>query len=521
MGLALFLYAPVSGETVNQTASSTASATTIACALNAVGAYDVIIIAISATKAFSSITDNLGGHLTYTQQAAATLATGTVAAQTYIYTAPNSGTRQAITVTVTWATTAQAIVVCYDTAGWGGTAAHSSTGTGALSSGTSVINPAVGSYTPTTGNFEISVYGGSTCGGPATITGPASTTGSTFLNQGATATACQTSPATNFYWTGGSAYYKVASGSAQTDGYSATGTQAVNNANTADWAEAAIDMPANVVSSQSIAETNTLVVHNALRNPNNLESNALHEFNNLAQAILVEAEGLTGHNALAQANNNEVDSLCVSITVNSVPTFNGCQTATITVQTSPANLANGYFVNGVAYSSTNSFTFAVGATVNVTAAKQAGGAYQYKFVSWSGPGISCPFQCQLRDQQISVPLGGGTYIASFSAFGGGGVIANCAGPTPFIQLTQACWLPAVLNWYAEVPGMAIIMGILLADVDLALFIKTRSAIIAVIFFTAGVSVLGVILPGVFPEIAYTVLALGIAGFVYRLYSLRS
>lgn len=185
----------------------------------------------------------------------------------------------------------------------------------------------------------------------------------------------------------------------------------------------------------------------------------------------------------------------------------------ITVTTSPADLLNGFYVNGTVYSSPLTITGLVAGVghYNITAASIAGGANAYKFSSWSDSGA--------RSHIIAVPASSTTYTATFVA-DSGGTIADCTGPTPFIQLQQGCWLPAVLNWYSEIPGLALVLGILLADVDMALFIKTRSAIIAVLFFTVGVSVLGAAVPGIFAEIAYVVLALGIAGMAYYAYTLR-
>lgn len=320
---------------VNFSNSNSGTGTTLTCALaQGVAQYDVIVVAISGTQTVSTVTDSSSN--TYTSQVSASLATGTVAANAYIYTAPANtvparGTT--LTITVTYSSSAKGAVSCYDTTGFSQTQASTSTGTGTFNAGNS-FSPAVGSYTPTAGNFEISVFAGSTCGAPATITVPASPSGSTTFPIGiSTGTSCKAAPSTNFQFVAGSAYFLSHSGAAVTDGYTATGTQTVGT-NSANWAEVAAEFTAKTTLSQSLTETNSLGVVAQLYQAALTETNSLGSIQQLRQASLQETNAMSSIQQLGQAFNIEQICLGVQITINGLQTLDtgaNCEGLTITI----------------------------------------------------------------------------------------------------------------------------------------------------------------------------------------------
>jgi hypothetical protein len=65
------------------------------------------------------------------------------------------------------------------------------------------------------------------------------------------------------------------------------------------------------------------------------------------------------------------------------------------------------------------------------------------------------------------------------------------------------------------------LGIILGNIDMAIFIKSRNAVLAAFVWTIGVAVLGAALPGIFAEIAYGSFALAASGLLFKVYTLRS
>ena len=74
----------------------------------------------------------------------------------------------------------------------------------------------------------------------------------------------------------------------------------------------------------------------------------------------------------------------------------------ITVETNPVDLTNGVIIDGMAYSTTQTFSWVVGSSHNLTAALTSG---SYHFTAWSDSGA--------RSHNITVPSSPTTYIADF------------------------------------------------------------------------------------------------------------
>ena len=183
---------------------------------------------------------------------------------------------------------------------------------------------------------------------------------------------------------------------------------------------------------------------------------------------------------------------------------------TVTVNTNPSGIINGIIVDGTYYSTEQTFEWIPGDSHNITASASALGpsGNLYTFVSWSDAGA--------RSHLITVPSNATTYTAHF-----GYSTSGCPGATPFQLLQEGCWLPAVVNWYSIPIGPFFLFGIILGDIDMALYLKNRNAILAMMVFSVGVGMLGYALPAVFSELAYVVFAASIAGVIYKAWTLRS
>jgi hypothetical protein len=183
----------------------------------------------------------------------------------------------------------------------------------------------------------------------------------------------------------------------------------------------------------------------------------------------------------------------------------------ITVDTSPGGIINGFEINSTGFI-TGSFSFnsTVGDQVNLTAASVVLGpsAGLYRFLSWSDSGA--------RSHIVTISGNVTTYTATFTSSTG-----TCGGATPFELLQEGCWVPAVVSWYSIPIGPFFFFGLVLGDIDMALFIKSRNVIIAMMVFSIGVGVLGYALPAVFSELAYVVFAGSVAGLIYKAWTLRS
>jgi hypothetical protein len=290
------------------------SATTVTCSLNPVAKYDVIYVVVGSDNFVHTVTDSLGNS--YTSQVSTDIVNNTIHAFANITTATQTHTAGADTVTVTFRASAHGSVVCYDTAGFSATKAHSDTGTGGWSSKSASYAPVVGSYTPTLANFEIAVVDGASCGSTfPTITPPLTNTnygaqgntGSPLVNTG---TSCGTPG--NFYNFVGSSYVLSSLGLATTEPWAVSSMAPTTN--TANFAEVAADFAANTVQSKSLTETVGLTVSNALANPSLTETQGLSAIRQTAQVTNNEIDGLFLKYALAQQVNTEQD--CLGIKVN-------------------------------------------------------------------------------------------------------------------------------------------------------------------------------------------------------------
>jgi hypothetical protein len=343
---------PAEAAVVNeQFVSSGNSVTSLTCTLaQGVSPYDVAVVAISSSESVSGVTDSAGD--TYTAQSSAAASGGSPAAFAYLYTATLTAvqaTHSSLTITVTFSSAAQGGVACYDLVGYGATAAHKSTGTGTETfNGTKSFTSSVTSFTPTAGDFVISVVAGAVCNSLSSMSTPplksptSSQSYTTPYNSGALATnpgtqssyqcsyAGSNPPTSTYYFAtvGEATWNLTATGDATTQQYQFLWTEPIEGTPTftpaATWAEAAMDLPLNVVVSKAVTETFALAVHNALKNPAVTETFGLVAKEAQGNPVLSETFGLTPHNAQAAPSLKEGWSLCYYIYNNNVNTIYAC-----------------------------------------------------------------------------------------------------------------------------------------------------------------------------------------------------
>ena len=216
----------------------------------------------------------------------------------------------------------------------------------------------------------------------------------------------------------------------------------------------------------------------------------------------------TGYTALGNSCVTDGSTLleCIGAgATNKVVQYSGGSVISVIIQSQPRNVLNGLIIDGTVYSTTTTFTWTINSVHNITAALNAGGAYGLSWTKWSIGGG--------RSQSYTV-TGSATLTAYFAP-------NTCLQPTAILKFEAGCWLPAVVQYYSQPLGTPLFLGLIVGNVDMAVFIKTRNAVIAAVLFTIAVSVLGYALPGVFTEIAYGTLALTVAGLVYKVATLRS
>jgi hypothetical protein len=344
---------PAEAQVVNeQFVSSGNSGTSLTCVLaQGVSPYDVAVVAISSTTSVSSVADSSGDTYTAQSSAAAPGGSTTEGAFAYLYTATLTAvpvTHSSLTITVTFSSSTQGGIACYDLVGYGATAAHESTGTGTETlNGTSSFTSSVTSFTPTAGDFVVSVVAGSVCNSLSSVTTPslkAPTTsqgytlsynsGALRTNPGVGGLQCSyagSHPPTGTYYfatVGEATWNLTATGHATTQPYTIGGTQGIEGTHTinpaANWAEAAMDLPLNVVVSKAVTDTFALTVHNALKNPAITETFGLVAKEAQGNPVLSETFGLTPHNAQAAPSLKEGWSLCYYIYNNNVNTIYAC-----------------------------------------------------------------------------------------------------------------------------------------------------------------------------------------------------
>jgi hypothetical protein len=188
--------------------------------------------------------------------------------------------------------------------------------------------------------------------------------------------------------------------------------------------------------------------------------------------------------------------------------FVNAQNETITIAPNPATAYYGVMVDGTPYQGSATFVWPSGSVHNVTAISPAGLSTLYSFSHWSDSGAK---------SHLITASANTTYTAFFSAESA----SSSCGPLPIIQLEAGCWLPAVIDWYSIAMGQSVFVGVILGDLGLALFLKTRNALLSIMVFSALVSALGTAVPGVVVEIGYIGTALCLSGIAYKLYTLRS
>jgi PKD domain-containing protein len=318
--------------------SNSGTGSTLTCAFTQpVAQYDVIFVVAGGDNFIHTVTDTFANS--YTSQVSTSIVNNTIHAFSNITTASQAHTAGADTVTVTFRASAHGSVVCYDTTGVSGTKAHSSTGTGGWSSKSASYPSVVGSYSPTLGNFEISVMEGAACTSastpsfptvtapqPNTNYGALSFTGSPLVNTG---TSCGTPG--NFYNFLGSSYTISSLGLATTENWLVTSLAPTSN--TANTAQVAADFAVKTTEAIGLSEAVSLTGVAQIRNVILSEVERLAESNHLIPPLFSEPEALFTKYALAQQNNVEKECLGVAITVNSVQTLNTgplCQVTSVT-----------------------------------------------------------------------------------------------------------------------------------------------------------------------------------------------
>lgn len=374
------------------------SSSSTTCTLNGVNQYDkvlVLIISSGNVAAVNPVVDSSSNS--YSSVASTSLATGTLPGYALIYgatasTVPARGST--LTVTVTFAATSYNMVECMDSSGYGLTASATQSASGQLSSASTsstscqvTINAvafkcfkgvSVPALTTTAGDLIVSLGVAYTCGiassfGTMFTSDPSDMLAQLTFGGSSTTTTTACNGATDF-----SQYaFGAISGQGHCDfigcepfftgqqnlGWSGgissiqnyTGIMSQNlitSANTVDWVELAIDLPATthvgigtttatstttvsgsttfysggIVTSSAatvtfvntaaqITDFNTLMPHVALVNPSVLESDSLTPITNLANQILSEAQSLFAKTSAAHLMKQQ-DCLGVATNVN-------------------------------------------------------------------------------------------------------------------------------------------------------------------------------------------------------------
>lgn len=317
--------------------SSSSAATTLTCTFprDDVNLEDVIIVTIGADKSLSTLADSSSNS--YVSIASSSKTGGAFAGYAYIY-AANATTVPArgatLTITATLSASGYASMTCLDTIG-AGHWAH--TGTGEGDTNARSFNAQLNTtFTPTTSNFEISVFGGMTCDAAISYA-PSSPTAFNYLYAGSSGTVCYTG--TDYYLGGASAYYLNVPSGTRTDEYQINAGAGTGAAGTIDWAEAAADFAINAVVSTSVGVTASLTSHHTspLASPTQTVKQGAQRLTPTVTQTETVTEGIGG----GQPQYSKVFLICegVSATVtggssyNSGPVCNAPGTTTVVVAT--------------------------------------------------------------------------------------------------------------------------------------------------------------------------------------------
>lgn len=372
LAFALLLLAavlPAWGEAVNgRNNSATFTGTSLTCQLPAPLIHDVAVVGVTSTQTVSTVSDSSGN--TYAVQVSAGAATSgaTEGGLAYLYTAPMNAVpaNGLLTITVSFSASTQGGVVCLDLAGFGSTPAHVSSGTGATGgNGTASQAASVVSYTPTAGNFEVSVYAGAMCNGLGSAAFPVAegppATGRQLVNnaQAGADLACSfygTSPPTTahtFQPVGYAAWTLQWPGAATADAYTATYASPIEGCHSAGcggtvspastWAEASMDLPANTVLKEAVAESFALASSDAGAQARPAETvSGVTASDAAAQARPAEAvHGVSATNSPAFAGGSaEPFSMCAIVKYLGVNVTNSCSAVSYAVSLVVAPTAN-------------------------------------------------------------------------------------------------------------------------------------------------------------------------------------
>lgn len=329
-----------------QNTGSTHSGTTYTCALpGAPAEYDVLVATVTSTVAASGVpTDTLLN--TFVAKASATNPGGSniQGAFAYIYVANQTHAAGPDTFSISFGSTALGGMSCFDLVGSVGGRVGSSTGTGTMSgNGTSSFVSSVSTITPAAGNFIVSVAAGSVCQSRSSITYPPLLTpttsgtytpgfnsGTQITNPGTAGNTCQETNGHTFATVGAMSWNLTATGSATTQPYTFAGSDSILGCHrsgcsvqpVANWAESAVVLPARVVNSKSVTQTDTMTISSATPQIARTQTDALYPFAVPPQIRLSEQDLLSI--AYSKSMQLFVEQICqgVILKVNGINTTN-------------------------------------------------------------------------------------------------------------------------------------------------------------------------------------------------------
>ena len=187
-----------------------------------------------------------------------------------------------------------------------------------------------------------------------------------------------------------------------------------------------------------------------------------------------------------------------------------------TFRTNPTKLPSGLSVDGTWYSDTTTITWYTGTLHNLTAIDVSfTGSGPYNFRDWEFPNGTIISTSQ--SILVTTPLSSTTFIANFTTTSS---TSPSCGITSYFQLTKGCYLPAVINYYSIKLSLPVVMGILLGDINVAIFIKNKNALTVAFVFSVSCIVLNYAIPGPFLVITAVAIAGSIAGLFYKMLTQR-
>lgn len=193
------------------------------------------------------------------------------------------------------------------------------------------------------------------------------------------------------------------------------------------------------------------------------------------------------------------------LTTTTTTTTSTASTVLIVIKTSPDVLTNALTIDGVSYTGTQSFNWAVGTYHTLAAASTV---YQnplvtVSFVKWSNGGT--------RTQTFQV-TGSLILTAYFSSSSG---VNQCYG-NPVQQLEKNCIVPAIILTWSAPMGMGPWFAFMTLGVNVAVYNKSQSIVMALITLLTAGAVFGLLLPTYVGSISNIFLILGTAGLFTKL-----